>query len=227
MQHVVARPAPALSKQLAYDIVKAGAPGDGDWDFVYAGMRFDLAPGSPPEVAAAALAALQGLPPHRFAEALAPLPANAKDDGSSGRRGVDGGGSSSSMRGGIASAAAAPQPLVRQPPQSPSFTTAPSAGGAASGASANLAALDAAIQGSGPSAAAANASARGNGVPASGPSVTANGNGDAAGGPGQHQLVNREDSYSTGAGIRFESLGIAAVPAGVEPSMSGDSRCTA
>ena len=36
-----------------------------------AGIRFDLGPGSPPEVAAAALAALQGLPPHRFAEALA------------------------------------------------------------------------------------------------------------------------------------------------------------
>lgn len=37
MQNVVARPAPVLSKQLAYDIVKAGAPGDADWDFVYAG----------------------------------------------------------------------------------------------------------------------------------------------------------------------------------------------
>jgi hypothetical protein len=36
-----------------------------------AGIRFDLGPGSPPAVAAAALAALQGLPPHRFAEALA------------------------------------------------------------------------------------------------------------------------------------------------------------
>lgn len=161
MQHVVARPAPSLSKQLAYDIVKSGAPGDGDWDFVYAGahhitshyllaarvtkhvelpwgvtrlqvlcsliaqllgqgsvppcggrtlidahcallqtkgyqyqhvdvsipcshqlppcagIRFDLGPGSPPEVAAAALAALQGFPPHRFAEALAPLPADS------------------------------------------------------------------------------------------------------------------------------------------------------
>lgn len=75
LQHVVARPAPVLSKQLAYDVVKTGAPGDGDWAFVYAGMRFDLEPGSPPEVASAALAALQGLPPHRFAEALAPLPA--------------------------------------------------------------------------------------------------------------------------------------------------------
>jgi hypothetical protein len=38
LQHVVARPAPVLSKQLAYDIVKSGAPSDGDWDFVYAGQ---------------------------------------------------------------------------------------------------------------------------------------------------------------------------------------------
>jgi hypothetical protein len=34
---VVARPSPVLSKQLAYDIVKSGAPGDADWEFVYAG----------------------------------------------------------------------------------------------------------------------------------------------------------------------------------------------
>jgi hypothetical protein len=37
LQHVVARPSPVLSKQLAYDIVKSGAPGDADWEFVYAG----------------------------------------------------------------------------------------------------------------------------------------------------------------------------------------------
>ena len=37
LQHVVARPSPVLSKQLAYDIVKSGAPGDTDWEFVYAG----------------------------------------------------------------------------------------------------------------------------------------------------------------------------------------------
>ncbi len=48
--------------------------GDGDWEWVYAGLRFDLGGGQPPEVAAAALAALQGLPPHRLAEALLPLP---------------------------------------------------------------------------------------------------------------------------------------------------------
>lgn len=48
--------------------------GDGDWEWVYAGLRFDLAGEQPPEVTAAALAALQGLPPHRLAEALLPLP---------------------------------------------------------------------------------------------------------------------------------------------------------
>lgn len=34
---MVARPSPVLSKQLAYDVVKSGAPGDADWEFVYAG----------------------------------------------------------------------------------------------------------------------------------------------------------------------------------------------
>lgn len=73
-QGVLARPAPSLSKRLAYDVVKAGAVGDGDWEWVYAGLRLDLAGGQPAEVAAAALAAMQGLPPHRLAEALLPLP---------------------------------------------------------------------------------------------------------------------------------------------------------
>jgi hypothetical protein len=47
LQHVVARPAPVLSKQLAYDVVKSGAPSDGDWDFVYAGETVALMPHVP------------------------------------------------------------------------------------------------------------------------------------------------------------------------------------
>lgn len=126
--------------------------------------------------------------------------------------------------------APAPRPPVRQSPsaapQPPaaSFNTAPSAGGTASGAAANLAALNAAIQGSGASVNAA----RGNGVAASGPSRTANGVRGMAAAPGQHQLGSREDSYSTAAGISFDNLGIngaSTTPrAGPESSMAGEAK---
>jgi len=135
-----------------------------------------------------------------------------------------------SNRGAAASPAVAqaPRPPVRQSPSAApqpsaaSFNTAPSAGGTASGAAANLAALNAAIQGSGASVSAA----RGNGVAASGPSTTVNGSFGMGAAPVQHQLGNREDSYSTAAGISFDGLGISGAsttsPAGPEPSIAGE-----
>ncbi|KAK9845774.1 hypothetical protein WJX81_002133 [Elliptochloris bilobata] len=70
-QGIVRGPAAPAVKRLAYELVRTAPLADGDWEHVGEGLKTDLAGAFSPEVAAAALGALEAVPASRLQALLA------------------------------------------------------------------------------------------------------------------------------------------------------------